>query len=291
MATKYKPPVYIVGLPRSGTTWLASILNTAQGIKYFYEPFNKQHVPEAKSLWMKYLRADDDDQEFAKFCQDVFAGQINRRYVTRRLAQPYGMFGARLRWLPGRVMVKDVHSCLSLEWVDRHIAPITVIITRHPCAIVASQLRSLRLKNKFDPFQKLLAQPRVIDDYLKPFEHLLRNDEGLLQQMAVCWGAVYYIMLEQQKRHPNWLVVQHEELCRDPVREYQKLFDKLNLRWTEKTDKLLQISTTEDSGQTYVPQRISSQEPDKWKKELEQEQIEQVRRLVKPFEIPYYSDF
>ncbi len=40
-----KRPAFIVGLPRTGTTWIASILNTAPGIKYFHEPFNPHNVP------------------------------------------------------------------------------------------------------------------------------------------------------------------------------------------------------------------------------------------------------
>lgn len=35
-----QPKIFIVGLPRTGTTWIASILNTARGIKYVNEPFN-----------------------------------------------------------------------------------------------------------------------------------------------------------------------------------------------------------------------------------------------------------
>ena len=287
-------PIYIVGLPRSGTSWLASVLNTAWGIKYFYEPFNKDQVVEAKPYWMKYIRADDDEPEFALFCRDAFAGRVNKRPVTRKLSTPYSLVRGRLRWLPGRVMVKDVHTCMSLEWIDRHIKPFTIIIIRHPCALISSWFRIFKSTVKqrsANELQKLISQPRLIEDYLKPFEHLFQQDGDFWQQTALYWAAVYYVILEQKKHHPDWIVVQHEHLCQEPIKEYKQLFDKLDLRWTRRTDKLLKVSTTEDSGRAYLPKRISSQEPDKWKKELESWQVDRVRRSIKPFGIPYYSDF
>lgn len=284
------PPIYIVGLPRSGTSWFTKVLNTAPGIKNFHEPFNPDHVPEAGSYWMKYLRADDEDQEFAKFCRDAFAGRIQGKAFTDKLSRPYRMFNGKLYWLPGRVMVKDVHSCMSLEWVDAHIKPIIIIVMRHPCAVAASWLRLYEQKKAMRSLYRLLEQPRLMEHYLKPFEHLLRNDTGFLQQIGAYWGASYYVMLQQKKQHPDWILVQHEKLCQDPVEEYRKLFARLNLPWTTKTDNFLQISTTQESCEPYAIRRISAQEADKWKKELDISQIEQVNQFLRPFEIPFYSD-
>jgi hypothetical protein len=293
MVLKHQSPIYIVGLPRSGTTWLASILNTAWGVKYFYEPFNQQHVPEAKPHWMKYLTASDTDPAFAQFCRYIFTGQLKNPYVFRALSNPYKMFDGKLSWLPGRIMVKDVHSCMSLEWIDQHIAPKIVIIVRHPCSTVSSWIRTFNTKKnrRLDLLDKLLNQNKLMRDHLEPFENHLKQSEGLLQDSAAFWGAAYYVILRQKHLHPNWIFVQHEELCRNPRLEYQKLFDQLDLRWTKATDRLLDSSTSENSGKAYVPKRISSEEPDKWKKELESSQIDQIRDFVKPFEIPYYIDF
>ena len=283
-------PIYVVGLPRTGTTWLASILNTAWGIKYVYEPFNRQHVPEAAPYFMKYLRADDHDPEFMHFCDRVFSGQLMTAYTQRSLAKPYSLLNKRLHRLPGRVMVKDVHSGLAIECIDQHISPNTVIILRHPCATISSWLRSFKFKgNRFDLFQKLF-QPQLLEDHLKPFEALLHKEE-LLQKMAVSWGAAYNVILQQQKRHPDWIVVKHEDLCQEPEKMFRRLFETLNLRWTHRTDKVLYASTSENSGKTYVPKRISSQEPHKWKSELTSQQIDQILELVTPFGNPYPLDY
>src|SRR5690349_12395053 len=53
-----KSPIYITGLPRSGTTWIASVINTAHSIKYLHEPFNCKNVSGASKYCMKYLTTD-----------------------------------------------------------------------------------------------------------------------------------------------------------------------------------------------------------------------------------------
>jgi len=284
MIVAQKRPIYIVGLPRTGTTWIASILNTAEGIKYFHEPFNHINVPGAAMHSLKYLRANDDDHAFAWFCRDAFAGRTDGPYVRSKLAWRY----RRFPWWPGRVMVKDVHSFGALEWIHRRISPVTVIVIRHPCAVTASWLR---LNYRTEWIERFLDQPNLTDDYLKPFEDLLRKAQGDCEKIGTVWGATYYVMLQQKRMYPDWIVVQHEVLCRDPVGEFRELFRMLDLRWTQKTDELITISTTRHGDKPYDLERISSQEPDKWKKELDPQQIQQVRQFVEPFGVKYYADF
>lgn len=284
MIIAQRRPIYVVGLPRTGTTWIASILNTAEAIKYFHEPFNHNNVAEAAMYSMKYIRAGDDDYVFARFCSDAFVGRTDGPNVRSQLSWRY----RRFPWWPGRVMVKDVHSFGALEWIHQHISPVTIIVMRHPCAVAASWLR---LNYGIESFQRLLDQPNLIDDYLEPFEGLLRSARGYLEKIGALWGATYYVMLQQQRIHSDWILVQHEELCRDPVEQYRKLFRILDLQWTQKTDELIAVSTTRHSNKPYELERISSQEPDKWKEELSAEQIEQVRQFVEPFGIQYYTDF
>jgi Sulfotransferase family len=280
-----KPPIYIVALPRSGTTWVVSILNTVPGIKYFNEPFNIDHVPEALPHIRKYLRANDNDPEFAQFCQNAFTGKINNAFVKHQLCQPY----KKMPWLPGRIVVKDVHSNLAVEWIDRHIVPMTVIMMRHPCAFALSW--SSLYKSIDKNIEQFTSQPNLMEDYLQPFQHLFKDAQTLWEKLGLFWGASYYVMLSQQKKHPNWLVIQHEQLCVDPVAEYQKLFAQLDLPWTKPTQEVLDGSMTKDSGKPYVPQRITSQEPDKWKNKLESAQISAIQRFVQPFEINGYPAF
>jgi len=282
-------PILIAGLPRTGTTWLASILSTASGIKYLHEPFNPKYFPESASYTRKYIRCDSEDERFIQYCHTVFSGQLNNNQELTPYYQ--NLLYKKIPWWPGRILVKDVHCGMSLDWIARHVNPSIAIVIRHPCAVAASRFRLFARGQGQKLIQSLLSQPTLMRDYLSPFESLIEDAQTIWQQMAVFWGASYYLMLEQQRQHPEWIVVQHELLCQEPEKQYRQLFDKLSLSWTAMTDHILDVSTTTNREKSDIPERISSQEPEKWKKELEPEQIEQIKRFVQPFGIKYYSDF
>jgi len=290
LAVSRKPPIFVVGLPRSGTTWVASVLNTAQSVKYFHEPFNfhglfnRTKVPEALEFCMKYLTAENRDLEFEQRCRDAFAGRTSGESVRGMLAGLY----RRHPWLPGRMIIKDVCTCMALESIHRIVAPKIVIVIRHPCGVAASWHR---LKYNVDRDLKVvLDQPRLLNSFLGPFENTLARAEGFWQKMGALWGATYYVLLQQCKMHPAWIIVEHEALCRDAVANFRRLFESLDLGWTNRTDQWLESSTGTNTPEPYSNRRVSEEEPDKWRSELSDEQSEQVRRFAQPFEIPFYRE-
>lgn len=285
LSGKSDPPIYLVGVARSGTTWIGSILSTAMGVKYFVEPFNPIKMPEARPYFNRYLRGGDRDEDFARYCGKAFAGNLNQPHVNQALGGIY----RKLPWWPARVLVKDVHCFLSLEWIHHNITPNIVIVLRHPCGVADSRFR-LWGEHQLSWNEKIMAQPGVMNDYLQPFESTIDKAQGFWQRIGMFWGAFYYIMLEQQRRHPEWIVIQHEELCRDPIGQYRQLFEQLNIKWTAKTDYFLKASTTRNSKKAFIPKRISEKEPDKWKNNLNPQQIEQIMEFVRPFNIPYYLE-
>lgn len=283
-----KNPILIVGLPRSGTTWLASVLNTAKGVKYFYEPFNKDHVAEAKDHWLKYLRDDDEDPEFSRLWQDIFSGRLNDAWVRRKMAQPYNRLKGKLSFLPGRVLVKDVYSTMSLSWISKRFSPRVVIITRHPCALAcswANTFEKTRESGRIEALERLINQQKLMDDFLSPFADCLRGQEDFFHNLGLFYGANHFVLEKQRVANPDWIFIRHEDLCKNPLREYQNLFENLNLEWTSATDSLISRSTSINSGKAYSPFRESAKEPEKWKNQLHKADVEKVLKAVQFFDI------
>ena len=273
-------PVFIVGLPRSGTTWIASVISTAHAVKYFHEPFNCSNVSAASQFCMKYLTKAHDDLEFARHCREAFHGEVIAESVRAMLPPIY----RRYPKLPARVVVKDVCSCLAVECVESLFNPMTVLVIRHPCAVAASWHR---LNYDVDRhLQAIRTQPQLNQNILQGFESVLKDAEGFWEKIGAVWGAVYYVLFQQQKRRPNWQIVQHEAFCQNPVAKFRRLFEVLDLRWTDTTEALLCESTKIDNRNPYSTQRISGNEPDKWQKLLSKQQINGVLKSVQAFGIP-----
>lgn len=276
-----RQPIFVTGLPRTGTTCFAEILEMARGVKYLHEPFNWKTHSEVQPHVTKYLRPDDVDLEFAAHCGCVFSQHLALK-TSKRLYK-------RWPWWPSRLLVKDVHVSLATAWIDRLVRPAVVIVLRHPCAVAASWLRL-----GYNPacmLDRIRSQPNLLADFLQPWAELLRRPQTPSEQIGAIWGAIYRVLLRQQQTHPDWLLVSHEEICGDPRVAYQQCFRQLHLHWTRKAGMLLLKSTSADAGQPYTPRHISHQEPRKWKTELTLDQIEQVRRFTGPFQTDCYAGF
>ena len=94
--------IFVTGMQRSGTTWIARA-GGGDASRLVHEPFNwRLHGDDGRlyGYYMKYMRGEDD----AEFTAILHAAINGGR-------QPQG------RWLPGRVVIKDVHCCLAVEAV------------------------------------------------------------------------------------------------------------------------------------------------------------------------------
>src|SRR5689334_19773089 len=174
-----KRPIFVAGLPRTGTTWISTVLAATTGTTYFHEPFNYLNVKESAPFLMRYLRAGDQDSEFSAYCQRCFAGRQRSRAVIRY--QP--KWRRHLPFFFGRILIKDVHTFLSLDWIDRHIGAQIVVVLRHPMAAADSWFRMTEGRNE-QILDRLFNQPALLDDYLRPFESHLRSANDFWERFA-----------------------------------------------------------------------------------------------------------
>jgi hypothetical protein len=92
----------------------------------------------------------------------------------------------------------------------------------------------------------------------------------------------------QLKDHPDWRLLQYEDLCADPECEYARLFADLGLEVTSKTRRFLTSSSTTADSDPKSTRRDSRSMRDVWRKRLTEEQVETVTRIVRQFDLPYY---
>lgn len=290
--TARKAPILLAGLPRSGSSWTGTLLATGAGMRYFREPFNAKWHRYAEPFQFHYLRDGDANTRFDAYCRAAFEGRIGGPAVEKHEWNLY----RRYSWWPGRVLIKEVHAVLALERIERLVHPRVVVIVRHPCALAASWLRLWR-ERPDDPMWRgvddhisgLLQQQALLEDYLAPYVHVLQSAQTYLEKVGALWGAVYTVMLRQAANRPGWIVVTHEALSADPEGAFRSLFRQLDLQWTDLSDQRLEKTTSSQSAKPYATMRISSEESDKWRNELDAQQIAEVLQGARPFGIDLYS--
>jgi hypothetical protein len=104
------------------------------------------------------------------------------------------------------------------------------------------------------------------------------DDAPIEQHHAWSFSALTRVLDLEAERHPDWVVVQHEDLCRDPVERFRELFERIEVPLGRSTEEALRSHEGQASG--YVTQRVAADQPDRWRERLSDEQAELIRRTA-----------
>ena len=132
-----RPPILVTGVPRSGTTWLARVLATADRVALAgREPMNPRGKQYALAHTLGgWTRLEDPSSRQRWALRTAYRGLnpwLYSRYGRRQWAAP-------LPWT--RLVVKDPFAMLSLPAVVSVTGARAVFLYRHPGAVLASYRR------------------------------------------------------------------------------------------------------------------------------------------------------
>lgn len=250
-------------------------------VAYIHEPFSPNHNKKRASApfinWFTYVN-EENGEDYYPYMKDI---------VEFRNHFWYRLFRAR-------PLLKDPIALFSAEWLFSRFDMDVVVTIRHPAAFAAS----LKEKNWSHPFLHFMNQPALMHKHLQPFEKKIaefaKEEKNIIDQAALLWNLVHYMILKYKKSQPDWIYVRHEDLSRDPQGEFRSLFNQLNLDFTEKISRTIkQYSTNSDSipaSEMKDLKRDSLANLYSWKAKLSAAEIEQIRSQVQNISKEYYSD-
>jgi hypothetical protein len=185
------------------------------------------------------------------------------------------------------LVVKSVFSLHNTEWIYRNFSPRVVILLRHPCSII----HSIHRKWPDARLKELHTQAEFVRDHLGAHQEILEHAESPFAMLASRIAAYYSAILRARRAHPSWIVVTHEQLCVDPLREIRRLYDELELAWDSKVEAAIKASNRpKESDRISHVNRLAAGEIGKWKALLSNSEIAEIARYFCPFGIPYYTD-
>jgi hypothetical protein len=292
--------IIVAGFPRSGTSWLAKCLSFAPGFTYYREPDNFDRVREAERRFVNlYLTAEHDDPAYRRLMLRASAGQVATAFTMREDAGPLlshlGRRGRRLGQMfpflffrKPHVLLKLVFANLNLAWFSANVPHARqVCLLRHPCGQFASWQR---LGWEPDP-AALLENRRLVADHLHPFAELIRSAESFWERAGALWGATVHVIHRQTLADNGRLVVAYEWLCGDPVARLEEVYRQLGMDWSTRTGQRVRETSSESDNLVYSLNRPTTFQVDRWKERVSQEDLEECRRFVEPFGLPYYPEF
>lgn len=209
--------VALVSTGRGGSTWLAELVMSLPNRVMIWEPLHLGNNPAVARLgvgWNTYLPHDAEAPELETYLRRLLTG---RELSTQTLTSLSFDLKALLR--PEGFVVKFVQVHPMLPWFERRFPTVPIVgLVRHPCAVVASQL-------KHGPTWRTLTKDTLDVDpaMLADFPHIAQVFERIettSEALAFEWGVRTFFLLRAERP----LVVAYEALVADPPAEAERIF-------------------------------------------------------------------
>jgi len=247
--------------------------------------------------WYPYIR-DEFDNSF----KDQVKRILDLRFTWPRRSSGFRQyFPSSLvvlkhlrRWfgLP-RPIIKDPFAAMLSEWLTTSFEMDIVCIIRHPASVVASLKRA---NWRFD-FTNFLHQPELVQDWLIPFLPFFEKPpKSLVEEGALLWACVYFVLTSQAERHPSWMLHRLEDISNSPLTHFGSVYEHLGLPYTGRIRRSIwQYCNPSNPAEVsdadlHTIKRNSSRIPHLWRNQLEPSEVKRIRNIVEPVSNRYYSD-
>jgi hypothetical protein len=251
------PPVLVLSMPRSGSSWVGATLGAAANACYLREPIT--HVWSRMQVQPAVIEIDPGAPRprYAEIADVAFRGvpRFSRDVVSDPGQWRAGAGGKRL-------VVKEVNP-LALRWFTAAYQPFLIYLVRHPAAVAHS----------------LVRQGWPTDGYGELFTQA-RQDSGELREDEVgpgVWarlGALQAVALNDAvDALDEAQIVAYEDLCASPTEAFRDLFARAGLVWDDR-----------------VAGQLRAQPADAWRTGVAADDLAEIRRGYALFDPPLYRD-
>jgi hypothetical protein len=299
-------PVVLLGSARSGTTWLQDGLAQANALRTIFEPLHPEGDKRAESFAHAYLTPEDQSLGLSDFLSEAFTGSGLRLWRDLRVnpahiyklqspigyaAQAFYIYRGLRRYLPARnrpIITKMIRGNLLGGWLVARMRARTLLLVRHPCAVVSSQLRvnPSAWHDHHELLNRYLANERLVDEHLgKIREHLVRLSEPsdvhaalwCIENAIPCATAI----------EDGVGVAYYERLLANDHEEWSKVIDCLAL--DEIPSRRISSAPSQQAASDMKRSTFGTDRIGRWRDRLERNQIERIHAILARFEVENYS--
>jgi len=303
---KAKRAILVSGSHRSGSTWVGRMIASSSEVGYIHEPFNLKHRPGVNSYqfdkWFPYV----DDCSKPLLLEKSLAQCLSFNYQwmeefkslrsVRDIARMFrdGFLFSYYKLKGNRALIKDPIAIFNIEWLVEKYEIMPVILIRHPAAFVSS----LKKAGWEFPFQDLLEQPllmRKLEVFRMDIENMsYQQDVPIVKQGILLWNIIHFIISDYKVKQPRWYFCRHEDLSRNPVEEFQKIYEYLGLDYTEKAQhNVIKSSSNTNKSEAHRPSDTvvdSKKNISSWKKRLTSEEVVKIKEGTREIWKGFYAE-
>ncbi len=259
---------------------MANTLAKSPELVYYNEPCNPDRWPDADfARWFVHAEAGTE----CPYLERAYTGAVRGLMVPGRAWVRSDL--ARRVFRNPRVLVKGVASVMASAWLQEKYDARMVSVYRHPCAVALSEYE--RDIDAAASRTAVLDSPTMWSGRYASFRTNLEVAAKPFEIYGALWGLRNRVMLDAQEEAGDWVSLHYEDLARDPLGGFERLFSELDIAWTDELREFVSATTTTHEDGYYATSRVSSKRIGRWKAELTPEQVEQTLAAAEPFGVPF----
>lgn len=268
----YEHIIVIIGMPRSGTSWLGQIVDSCPDVRYRLSPLFSYAFKNAVD---EHSGIEDYKKVFhgAYLSNDEFMCQTQRRVWGR-----YPTFALKLEDPQFLAMKMTRFHNLLRTMINLFENLKMVAIVRHPCGAINSWLTTPEeFPKDADPMKEWR------------YGHCRKTGPEEFWGFED-WKNVTRLHMSLERQFPHQFIIQrYEALVENCVEETKKFFDFLGLEYTQQTESFLKSSRSTHNNDSYAVFK-DPKVKDRWRWELNEQIQEEIILEVENSELRRFVD-
>jgi len=267
--------IVLVGMGRSGTTWVGNVINYDNSYRVLFEPFLPAIVKEAKGFeYIQYLNPNCENASLQIQAKLILAGKIRNKWVDRDNRQLFYR----------RRMLKDIRCNLMIGWL-KEVAndPPVVLVIRHPLQVASSWIKMKWDNDAFSFFNVIKSQELLSKDFPIISDVLKRIDQqDIIENMVFQWCVNLLVPSEHLKNNDAYALY-YESLLTNFDDEVVKLFHYIDkpFKMIRLKNKMVRASSTNFQKRDFNQEKFSLL--NSWKDEYSLKQIQRANYILEAF--------
>lgn len=300
VAGSVPPRVALLGLPRSGTSWMANLIAAHPAVALVNEPDNRdldllgwlgtgalgvipslgpgERATDYRTMWRVAFAggwpADGPLATATRTLRRIAGARVVPRPLQATALRTAGRLTAHRTPAAPVVLVKSVRSMFTVDWVSAEFDPALLVVWRHPLNVVSSWLDKGWHTHWYNGLPSV--RHRFAHTPLWPVP------EDALGWAAWTVCAHLTILLETVVDRPAALVLNHERSAQDPRATAEHVLGWLGLDWDDAIAAF--VAANDRRGEGFTIQRRTADEPTVWRGRLDREQARVVLEWVERFQ-------
>jgi hypothetical protein len=270
--------------PRGGSTWLGEILlQIPRSVLCNEAIFRLAEFSDLNFTWHQPIPADADWPE----ARELFRKLLNREVLDYKV-----YFANDLNSIPGAAthIFKFCHGNMLLDWFTDQFDVLPVLLVRHPCAVVSSQMRHHGWKDVKRGKKMHYNIPGFrYNEVYRLYEDVLNTVRAPEEALAATWCLTMVSSLKNRSNDIKWITLAYENLYTNFDYEIDRVFGRLGLEVPPEAyacNRKLSVSSL-----SYAEEYVASgRQLHSWKDKLSKKQQHNIMGIVRAFGIDHYSN-